>query len=884
LKARIAAAGVFLAGYLLFLRSAAPGVSLEDSGEMIACAVTLGVSHPPGGPGHALLGRLLLLLPFGVPAFRLNVLSAACGAFGVLAAWRLGASLPAAPGGPRRLGGFAAAAVFAGSSAVWWQAGVAGKYILAAALVAWALVALRRALEPDGRRQFLIAAGLFGISLGVHRMGLYLVPLLAWGWWRPGAAPVSRGLRAAALVAFLIAVPVGAKALYVPIRAHAAATWGMPDRAGRFIAYQSARRYVRQFLLRDASFGGLAGAALQQVFVLPWHETGPIVLVALLGAWVAWHRDRRVALLVAGLFVSNAAFGVVYQNPEVERSYLPACLALAVFAGAGVDWLGTMWRWVPAGCAAIWLVHAAAVAPFAMRDRDTIAPDHVRNLLLFVRPGDLVVAWGDSWLFPLQHARVVEGLAAAARVETAEVLQFGSPEREELARSGGSPRPLAGGATGPALVWELRRAAAREGAEVYLSQEAPPATIPSRGARWRGLLIRATAPGEPFGLDEAGTRWMRGLRLHSLLGAHGIFEGILVQYYAYALNARAQLLLRAGRVSEAERVIRLGLRLKPDLPELRQNLGRALMLEGRSDEAATEWRRAITLTRGSYTDPYIGLASVMKLRGDAMAVDEELEMQRTAAALAAPGGGERSSPVKEGDEARARGDPAAARAAYRKAIAIGLVTRGLAHFSAGRLPQAGAAWEEALVYDPAQSQAMHDLGTLAALEERFTDALGWYRAALRAGPRTQEMQDNMEKAAEAAAWQPKVAGLEAAAIRSGRENASALVLAGNARWYVGRSAAAEASYRRALRLEPGNVRALTNLGSALVQQGRVLESIPLYERAVGVSPRYAEAMVNLAAVYLGLGDRRRAEEWLARALELNPRDPRALEVKRGLGR
>ena len=497
MKTRLAAAGLFLAAFLLYLRSAAPGLAFEDAGEIVANALALGVPHPPGSVGPLLLGRLFASLPFGNPAFRLNVLAGICGAFGVLAAWRL-------LGG---LAGLAAALVFAACPVMWWQSGVAEKYVLAATLVAWSLVALRRALNGAGGRWFLLSSLLFGLSLGVHPLGLVLLPALIWAGWR--------GLtrRAAWLAVFLVTVPLAAAILYVPMRAHAHPAWGSPDRLHGLRAYLAASRYVRPFLLRDASFGGLTSSALQHTLVLPWRQAGLFAVVALLGAWGLWHRDRRAALLLGGVFIAGAALGVVYQNPAADRYDLPACLVLAAFAGTGVAWLAELWAWAPAACLVVWGWGLVSSAPGAMRDRDTAAPDHVRNLLLFVKSGDLVVASGDSWLFPLRYARLVEGRPEAARVISADELEFGSAGRARLASSG-DPRlaPLAGGASGPALLWALRRAAGTSGG--WLGPDQPPALIPSRGTRWRGLLLRIGDPADRLGLDDAGTRWLRGLRLH----------------------------------------------------------------------------------------------------------------------------------------------------------------------------------------------------------------------------------------------------------------------------------------------------------------------------------------------------------------------------------
>ncbi len=66
----------FLVGSAVFTWLVAPGVLWMDVGELAAAAVTLGGAHPPGHPGHSLLGKLACLIPIGEVATRLSFLSA----------------------------------------------------------------------------------------------------------------------------------------------------------------------------------------------------------------------------------------------------------------------------------------------------------------------------------------------------------------------------------------------------------------------------------------------------------------------------------------------------------------------------------------------------------------------------------------------------------------------------------------------------------------------------------------------------------------------------------------------------------------------------------------------------------------------------------------
>lgn len=63
-----------LPSYILYVRTLAPTVTSEDSGELITAAYTLGIAHPPGYPLWCILGKLFSLIPLGNVAWRVNLL------------------------------------------------------------------------------------------------------------------------------------------------------------------------------------------------------------------------------------------------------------------------------------------------------------------------------------------------------------------------------------------------------------------------------------------------------------------------------------------------------------------------------------------------------------------------------------------------------------------------------------------------------------------------------------------------------------------------------------------------------------------------------------------------------------------------------------------
>jgi len=67
--------------FVVYAFTAAPGVTLADSGDFINGIWTLGIVHPPGYPLYTVLGHLFSFFPFGEPAFRVNLFSALWGSF-----------------------------------------------------------------------------------------------------------------------------------------------------------------------------------------------------------------------------------------------------------------------------------------------------------------------------------------------------------------------------------------------------------------------------------------------------------------------------------------------------------------------------------------------------------------------------------------------------------------------------------------------------------------------------------------------------------------------------------------------------------------------------------------------------------------------------------
>jgi len=179
----------FVGSLALYVKTMAASTSFWDSGEFIAAAKDLGVPHSPGTPLYILVAKIFTLIPLPSlsVAERVNLLSAVCGALGVLFVYLLVARLlSAGTSGPRsRVQAFvAASAALAGafflafSDTYWNNAIEAEVYSMSAALMGlmtW--LALKWGDNPRGPRSTFTIYLLFyllALSVGFH-LGTILV-------------------------------------------------------------------------------------------------------------------------------------------------------------------------------------------------------------------------------------------------------------------------------------------------------------------------------------------------------------------------------------------------------------------------------------------------------------------------------------------------------------------------------------------------------------------------------------------------------------------------------------------------------------------------------------------------------------------------------------
>ncbi len=99
---------------------------------------------------------------------------------------------------------------------------------------------------------------------------------------------------------------------------------------------------------------------------------------------------------------------------------------------------------------------------------------------------------------------------------------------------------------------------------------------------------------------------------------------------------------------------------------------------------------------------------------------------------------------------------------------------------------------------------------------------------------------------------------------------------GNCWLRTGRSDLGETHLRRALELAPTGDAIQVDLASTLLQAGRLPEARKLYQGALSANPRNDRALSGLGTCYLEEGDKRRAHDHFARALDIQLGNPATL--------
>jgi hypothetical protein len=406
---------IFAGALGLYIKTLCPTVYTFDSAEFAAGVYTMGIVHETGYPLYLMLAKLFtLLVPVGDFAYRVNMFSALCAALSLVVVRRLALTISGSS-----WAAWVSTAMLGVSYPFWSEALVAEVYTLHILFLSTILLLSMR-WRATGSARFLVLLGLaLGLSFGNHMSTILSVPglaFLAWDSLKRHRQSVSTGSWLAAGAAWL-AGPL--TYLYLPLRFAAnpalniAAVTGLDLGTARGILSM-----VRGEMFSDWMFA----YSLPQIpyetwsfLVLLWQTfLGFGSILAAVGLWDLWKRDRPLALGLGLIFAGNAVFYINYLAFDKDTMFLPAFLVLSLWMAQGLRALhdrlqGTGSERSVSGAAAL-LVAAMLVLNYPRVDlsNNWITRQYAEAVLKQVSPGALIVgAWIE--ITPLEYLQIVEG-------------------------------------------------------------------------------------------------------------------------------------------------------------------------------------------------------------------------------------------------------------------------------------------------------------------------------------------------------------------------------------------------------------------------------------------------------------------------------------------
>jgi transmembrane protein TMEM260 (protein O-mannosyltransferase) len=352
---RIVAAGVGVAAVVVYLLTLYPGVGGGgDAVKFQYIGSVLGTPHPPGYPLYVIVSYLFSLLPIGSLAYRINLLSAVCGAGAsaivCLTLLRLRCHVVVA---------VTAALGLAFDRWLWGRAVGAEVYALNAALVASMLWLAVRWRDTGRDRDLYLMVGAFALSLGNHLTVVSLLPALAAFVLMTRRASVS--IRTVSISAGICVLGL-AQYGFIMLRTYQGATHleASARTFGELYQVMRATRYADQifaFSIRE-----LLTERVPQFWHMFVAELTPAgFALFLIGMLAGLRRQANLVVLFAG-----SAFGIVLLTlnvgADVDGFLVAACVPAWLLVGAGLE---ALWPAVSRARPRL-LAGAAAAVVFAL--------------------------------------------------------------------------------------------------------------------------------------------------------------------------------------------------------------------------------------------------------------------------------------------------------------------------------------------------------------------------------------------------------------------------------------------------------------------------------------------------------------------------------------
>lgn len=406
-------------------------ITTEDSGELAAAAVTLGIPHPSGYPLWTILGHLFTFLPFGPLVWRLNLLSAVCGALTCVLIYlilrRLSVSRLIA----------AASGLLLGFSYTFWTQSVYAKFYTLNTFLICALILILLAWQNNRQSRWLYLFSLvYGLALTNHTMSVLLAPAFTFFIIWHERDILRKPLKIAGM--FLLFCSGLSVYFYLLWRGmdQIAFVWTPIGNLTQFLGHILRWQYGDLSPL-TSQYSKIA-VVISFFLEISLQFFLPTLFLAVFGAWVSLKKDVSQFVILAGVFLLNS-FGIIYLRAfgyavgldyTYRVYYLPAFCMVAVFFGLALDYCYSLLprimknfnRHFQTGLKVIFLVLVLSiplnflVMNYAKADRSDywLGYDYAKSVLASLEPNGVYyfnydyTLQGDTEIFNLVYLKKVE--------------------------------------------------------------------------------------------------------------------------------------------------------------------------------------------------------------------------------------------------------------------------------------------------------------------------------------------------------------------------------------------------------------------------------------------------------------------------------------------
>jgi tetratricopeptide (TPR) repeat protein len=307
------------------------------------------------------------------------------------------------------------------------------------------------------------------------------------------------------------------------------------------------------------------------------------------------------------------------------------------------------------------------------------------------------------------------------------------------------------------------------------------------------------------------------------------------------LNNLGNALLSDGRVNEALVQLQAALNIDPDHSGAHNNLGNALMKLGRTGEAIDHGRT------GEAIDHYqksIKLNPIDARTRNNLAValheqgrwDESIRQLRTALSI-------------------------------RPEYADAYSNLGAAYRQKGEIKKAAKSYLRAIQINPRFSQAYNNLGLLLWQKGQLSPSIDYFRQALNKDPEFIAARDNLRKALAARDNYRNAVHQLQEDLDQVPDDAELYLKLGDLYKRNGKLKKALAQYQQALGIRPNHFQAQYNSAVIYAMQGHYEKALGLLKRLVTIQPDHIDVYYYIAGIYSRRNDVRNSIHWLKKAID-----------------